>query len=250
MGTITQRPLLSLIVPARNESALIAASVARLDEVLSTLGITYEIVVSDSASIDQTAAIVSALGLRTLSLVRNDRTGKGRALAAGMARARGEYLGFIDADMEIDAVYIAPLLDAVIAGADFAIASKTFSDHARSAHRRLATFCYNSLIRLLLDTPYRDHQAGLKIFRADCIHPLLHRVSSDGWFWDTEVLFALHRMHARCTEVPVVTARQRNSSVSFWRVSFELLLSALRLRLARRHPRYPVRSVPVPITAL
>jgi glycosyltransferase involved in cell wall biosynthesis len=240
-----QEPLLSVIVPARNESGLIARSLVRLAEVLSRLDVPYEIIVSDSASIDHTARIVESQALPFVKLVRNDLPGKGRALTAGMRIARGQYLGFIDADLEIDPNFIVPLFDALRAGADFAISVKTLPDPRRSRLRRAATLCYNAIIRRLLGTPFSDHQGGLKLFRGDLIRPLLPRLMSEGWFWDTEMLFALHRAGARGAEVGVHTIRHRTSQVSFWRVSFELLIEGVRLRLARRHPRVRERAHPV-----
>jgi glycosyltransferase involved in cell wall biosynthesis len=233
----SNEPLLSVIVPARNESGLIARSLVRLTEVLSRLDVPYEIIVSDSASTDRTAGIVERQALPYVRLVRNEQAGKGRALTSGMMRARGQYIGFIDADLEIDPHFLIPLFDALQGGADFAIGVKTLPDPRRSRLRRVATYGYNAIIRRLLDTPFSDHQAGLKLFRADWLRPLLPRVQSEGWFWDTEVLFALHRAGACGAEVGVHTIRHRASHVSFWRVSFELLVEGIRLRLARRHPR-------------
>lgn len=230
-------PLLSVIVPARNESGLIARSLVRLAEVLTRLDIPYEIIVSDSASTDRTAGIVERQALPFVRLVRNELPGKGRALTGGMANARGKFVGFIDADLEIDPNFLIALFDAVRAGADFAIGVKTLPDPRRSRLRRAATFCYNAIIRRVLGTPFSDHQAGLKLFDGDWLRPLLPRVQSEGWFWDTEVLFALHRAGARGAEIGVRTIRHRTSHVSFWRVSFELLFEGVRLRLARRHPR-------------
>lgn len=245
IGEHRGRPYLSLVVPARNESALIARTLGRLDAVLAGAGIDYEIVVSDSASTDDTAAIVSKLANPRVKLVRNTEAGKGRAIVTGMLAASGDCIGFIDADLEIDAGFILPMLEAVADGADFAIGFKATGDPARSLHRRVATICYNALVRQLLGTPFQDHQAGLKLFRASCIRPLLPHVQSTGWFWDSEVLFALHRARARCAEVRVQTTQQRTTNVSFLRVSCELLVSALKLRLARRYPRHP--GVPVPV---
>lgn len=230
-------PFLSIIVPARNEGRLIARSLVRLESALAALGVPFEIIVSDSASTDRTAAIVERLAQPHVRLVRNDLPGKGRALSSGMAQARGAHIGFIDADLEIDPAFIAPLFEAVQREADFAIGVKTLPDPRRSRLRRIATFCYNMLIRRVLGTPFSDHQAGLKLFRADWIRPLLPGIQSEGWFWDTEVLFALHRAGARGAEVGVRTVRHRASQVGFVRVSCELLLEGVRLRLARRHPR-------------
>ncbi len=229
-------PLLSVIVPARNESGLIARSLVRLAEVLSRLEVPYEIIVSDSASTDRTVGIVERQALPFVRLVRNELPGKGRALTSGMSKARGQFVGFIDADLEIDPNFLTPLFDAVRAGSDFAIGVKTLPDPRRSKLRRAATYCYNAIIRRVLGTPFSDHQAGLKLFDGDWLRPLLPRVQSEGWFWDTEVLFALHRAGARGAEIGVRTIRHRTSHVSFWRVSLELLIEGVRLRLARRHP--------------
>jgi hypothetical protein len=231
-------PLLSIVVPARNESALIARTIERLDAALSELGVSYEIIISDSASSDATARIVSALGHPRVRLVHNELPGKGRAIATGMLHARGSIIGFIDADLEIDPSFIALLFAAMRDGADFAIGAKNLPDPRRSLLRRASTFVYNAFVRALLGTPFSDHQAGLKLFRAERVRELLPRITSHGWFWDTEMLFALHRAGARGVEVGVRTKYQRPSQVSFLRVSTELLLSSLKLRLARRHPRH------------
>ena len=238
-------PVLSVVVPARNESALIARSLVRLQKVLRGSDVTWEIIVSDSASEDGTARIVERRTRPDLRLVRNALPGKGRALSSGMAAARGSIVGFIDADLEIDPKYLLPCLDAVRDGADFAIGVKTLPDPRRSRLRRLATYCYNHLIRRILDTPFSDHQAGLKLFRADRLRPVLPRIVSEGWFWDTEVLFALHRAGARGEEIGVRTVRHRPSQVGFFGVSFELLREGVRLRLARRHPRMSAQPHPV-----
>jgi glycosyltransferase involved in cell wall biosynthesis len=238
-------PILSVIVPARNEAALIRRSLERLVDVLSGMAIPYEIIVSDSASTDGTAHIVERHGPPGVRLVRNTLPGKGRALTSAMSDARGQFIGFIDADLEIDPHFIHPLFEALQSGADFAIGVKTLPDPRRSRLRRTATLWYNAIIRRVLGTPFSDHQAGLKFFRADWIRPLLPRLMSEAWFWDTEVLFALHRAGARGAEIGVRTVRHRASHVSFWRVSFELLVEGIRLRLARRHPRVSRSAHPV-----
>jgi glycosyltransferase involved in cell wall biosynthesis len=240
----TSAPVLSIVVPARNESRLIARSLVRLEEVLRRSGVSWEIIVSDSGSTDRTARIVERRARPDLRLVRNALPGKGRALSSGMAVARGSIIGFIDADLEIDPHYILPLLDAVQQGADFAIGVKTLPDPRRSRPRRIATYCYNQLIRRILGTPFSDHQAGLKLFRAERMRSVLPRITSVGWFWDTEVLFALHRSGARGAEIGVRTVRHRASQVGFFRVSFELLVEGVRLRLARRHPRVSPQPQP------
>jgi cellulose synthase/poly-beta-1,6-N-acetylglucosamine synthase-like glycosyltransferase/peptidoglycan/xylan/chitin deacetylase (PgdA/CDA1 family) len=90
------RPGVSVIVPAYNEEAGIAATVTSL------LGSRYdgalEVIVVDDGSADATAAIVSGLGLPGLRLVRQRNAGKHAALNHGIAVARHDILVLVDGD--------------------------------------------------------------------------------------------------------------------------------------------------------
>ncbi len=218
-------PQITIVLPARDEAALIAEAVRRVAAALDAIGRPYEIVVGDSASSDDTGARALATPVPGVRVVRCELPGKGRVLSAAMAEARGDYVGFIDSDLEIDPSYIAAHVAALDDGADAAIATKTTPDarRSRTIRRRFATDVYNRLVSWLLGTPYSDHQAGLKLFRRDAILDALSHVSSDGWAWDTEVLVHLHRSGRRVAEVPVVPIRTRENRLGIARVSFELL---------------------------
>jgi peptidoglycan/xylan/chitin deacetylase (PgdA/CDA1 family)/glycosyltransferase involved in cell wall biosynthesis len=102
----------SVIVPAYNESANIAATVRSL------VGSDYprlEVIVVDDGSTDGTAAVVERLRLPGVSVIRQANAGKPAALNAGIARARGDLLVLVDGDtvFEPDAVgrLVQPLRD-------------------------------------------------------------------------------------------------------------------------------------------
>jgi glycosyltransferase involved in cell wall biosynthesis len=93
-----QRPIVSVVVPARNEAG-------RLEICLSSLvnqrGIDFEIIVVDDASTDRTREIAQSFSdVRVIEAPPLSRgwTGKNNALVAGAAEARGEWLLFTDAD--------------------------------------------------------------------------------------------------------------------------------------------------------
>jgi glycosyltransferase involved in cell wall biosynthesis len=96
--TVSGRPTVSVIVPARNEESCLGAC---LESLVKQSGVTFEIVVVDDASTDQTRAI--AQSFPTVRLIDAGPaivgwTGKNNAVSAGAKVARGEWLLFTDAD--------------------------------------------------------------------------------------------------------------------------------------------------------
>ncbi len=211
---------LSIVVPARNERALIRRSLARIARTLDGLGVEYEIVLGDSASSDGTAEEARAAGIEGLRIVREQLPGKGRILTRALSETSGEIVGFIDADLEIDESYIPALFEAVTGGADAAIASKCLRpelEARRPLHRRALTAVVNRCIRLAFGTSIRDHQAGLKLFRGPVLRRMLGQVANTGWLWDTEVLVFLTRSGGRVVEIPVEVSQRDGSHLAFGR---------------------------------
>ncbi len=97
-GRGTESPRVSIIVPARNEEACLAAC---LQSLVGQSGISREIIVVDDGSTDQTRAIAagfSEVRVVTPSLLPVGWSGKTNAMVAGASAARGEWLLFTDAD--------------------------------------------------------------------------------------------------------------------------------------------------------
>lgn len=235
---------LSLVIPAHNEEDLIAGTLERVTAEVSRLGVTYELILGDSASTDATVARAREAVGPGIRVVREDHLGKGRILSTALKVARGSVVGFIDADLEIDARYIGPLYRALQGGADVAVASKMLDpslSRNRPLHRRLGTRVLNGLVDRIFHTGLTDHQAGLKLFRGHLLHTVLPQVEITGWLWDTEVLVLLTRMGAQVVEIPVETVDNRRSRLSFSKVWFQAASELV--RLYGRASSLPIRSV-------
>lgn len=102
--------MISFIIPAHDEAALIGATVQHLHAAARSLQLDYEIVVVDDASGDDTAAIATACGARVL---RVEHRHIAATRNAGAGAARGERLVFVDADTRIDAVVLAAAVRAL-----------------------------------------------------------------------------------------------------------------------------------------
>jgi len=106
--------MISFIVPAYNEEALIGGTLETLNRAAQTLGEAYEIVVADDASSDGTANIAEAHGAR---VVRVERRQIAATRNAGAREALGDKLIFVDADTRVNEAVVRAASDAMNRGA-------------------------------------------------------------------------------------------------------------------------------------
>ena len=106
--------MLSFIIPAHDEARLIGATLAAIHSSAHALGESFEIVVADDSSTDDTAAIASEHGAR---VIRVDHRHIAATRNAGAREAAGQWLFFIDADTLINAGYLRAAMLALRSGA-------------------------------------------------------------------------------------------------------------------------------------
>lgn len=128
--------LTSFIVPAHNEEALLAATLASIHTAARAAQLDYEIIVVDDASTDRTAEIARAhdaqvcvVALRQISAVRN----------AGARAARGEWLIFVDADTVVTPQVVSAACAAMNSGVVGGGANVEWEGHLPMWARMLAT---------------------------------------------------------------------------------------------------------------
>ena len=112
MGELTA--MLSFIIPAYNEEALIEATVKQLQVAATALGRDYEIIVVNDASTDETAQIAEAAGARVVNVDNRQIAGTRNA---GAANAAGEVFIFVDADTLVPAATLRAAIRALDNGA-------------------------------------------------------------------------------------------------------------------------------------
>lgn len=233
---------MSVVVPAYNEAAGIAALIATLHERLGALGRPYEIVVVDNASQDDTVRVLEPLldGER-VRLLRNDvNRGKGFSVRRGMLDARGELRLLCDADCGPSLASLPAMLEAmehadVIAGSRLAKGARV--DRQQPFRRRLVGWPFIALTRLLMREPTADVYCGFKLWRGTAAEAVFSRQRLTGWVFDAEVLALARRLGFRVTELGVEWADRRGSKLSI----VQVLVPAVRELLdARRNVRAQV----------
>jgi dolichyl-phosphate beta-glucosyltransferase len=241
---------LTILVPAFNEAHRLKDGMDRFDVAVGEgavdLGRT-EVVVIDDGSTDQTADVARKLLAplphhRVIRLAANG--GKGAAIRAGIATARGSACAYMDADMAIDPRAI-PLLLEGLRTHDIAIGSRALADsmvESRYALRSLMGNLYNRLVTTGTGLGLHDTQCGFKAFRTPVARLLFHLVRIDRFAFDVEVLHRASSLGLAITEVPVQWKHVPGSTVHPLHDSLSMLVDVYQSRLG-------LRSVP-PVVAV
>ena len=230
---------LSVVVPAYREGPRIATTVKELRTALHDVAEDgeAEIVVVDDGSPDDTAEQARAAGADQVVVLPRNR-GKGAAVRAGVAAARGRTIAFTDADLSYSPDQLLPLLAAVEAGGEMVAGSRRHVDtvtlvRARRG-REVSGRVFTVITRVLLLGEDRDTQCGLKAFRADVARDLFGRGRVEGFAFDVELFLIARRRGYRVTEVPVAVTNVDTTTV---RVGSDALRMVRDLVAMRRRAR-------------
>ncbi|MGA8211664.1 MAG: glycosyltransferase [Nocardioidaceae bacterium] len=241
-------PVLDVVVPVHNEERVLASSVERLHQHLTTLPYTFRITVADNASTDGTALVAHRLShvYDEVTAVFLPEKGRGRALNQVWSASRSPALVYMDVDLSTDLNALLPLVAPVLSGhSDIAIGSRLQrgSRTSRGPRRELISRCYNVLLRGTLRAGFSDAQCGFKAIRGDVAHELLPLVEDTAWFFDTELLVLAERAGLRIHEVAVDWVDDPDSRVDVWQTACEDLRGIGRLGLALLCGRVPLSEV-------
>ena len=164
---------LSVVIPAYNEEDGIAAIVERVlavREPLAAVGMDLELIVVDDGSGDRTAEITRCYDGVTL-VCHGQNAGYGAALKTGFARARGEWLGFLDADGTYPPEHFPQLCQAALEQeADLVIGSRMAgADSQMPAVRRVGNILWSVLVSLLGNHRVGDPASGMRVLRREAL---------------------------------------------------------------------------------
>ena len=198
---------LSIVVPAYNEAASIREALNHLTEIAKRDVDTYEVIVVDDGSTDETTEIVRSVSRENVSVIgirSPDNRGKGAAVKLAAPVVRGNIVVIVDGDMEIDASSLKEYLKA-LERFDICVASKR---HPRSSYeapmmRKFLSASFNKLIRLTTGIKLSDSQTGLKAMRGGAFKQILQVVAVKRYAYDVEILAVAQLLGLRTCESPV-----------------------------------------------
>ena len=165
--------MLSIVVPAYNEGEHIYDNLTIIDKSVSRITSDYEIVAVNDGSKDNTGAEVARAAsenphIRDCGYEVN--RGKGGAVTWGIKNSRGDIVGFLDADLDLNpdmfAGYVKAMNDT---GSDIVIGSKMHKDSKLDYPfaRKVFSLCYYIMLKVLFGLKCHDTQTGIKLYRGE-----------------------------------------------------------------------------------
>jgi glycosyltransferase involved in cell wall biosynthesis len=171
---MTPAPELSIVIPVRNESPNIKPLYEELTQVLGSYGRSYELLIVDDGSTDDTFEQLAGLQARDarLRVIRFRRNfGQTAAFAAGFAQARGRLVVTSDGDLQNDPRDIPAMVALIDQGHDIVCGWR--KDRKDTfVNRRLPSMIANKLISLATGVELHDYGCSLKVFRSEVVKPL------------------------------------------------------------------------------
>jgi glycosyltransferase involved in cell wall biosynthesis len=212
--------VVSIVVPAVTETDSLEQSVRSLVRALPG---PLEVIVVSNATNPSTPEVARRLAdelPQVTAVVHPGRMGKGWAIIWGLTQARGQVLGFCDADGPFDAGDLARMVDSVQRGdCDCAIASKWLGHSYRQVQtytlssKKAVSRALNLATRGLFRLPFADTQGGAKFFSRRAWESIDQRFTCLGFDFDVELLWKLHRAGAQIQERYLPCRASRSTSI-------------------------------------
>jgi len=189
---------LTVLIPSLNEADNLRILVPRIRSILERERISYEVLIVDGRSTDDTAEVCRIVGAR---MVQERRKGYAGALETGFAEAQGEWILKLDADQSHDPDFIPRIWRARDRG-DIIIASRyvrggvAYTDFTR----KLSSTFMSAVLRRILSLPVRDVSSGYRLYRRRLTEGF--KFESTNFEAEEEILVRAYAQGFNLAEVP------------------------------------------------
>jgi len=200
--------MLSIVIPAYNEECGIGQTLDELKSVLASQAMTYEIIVVDDASTDQTAHIARQKGVQLISHKKN--RGYGASIKTGVRKAMHETILITDADGTYPAKAIPEIMEQM-KEADMVVGARVGKQVSIPLIRRPAKWFITKLANMLSNAKIPDLNSGLRAMKKELFHQFI-RILPDGFSLTTTITIALHSSHYRVQYIPISYLKRQGKS--------------------------------------
>jgi dolichol-phosphate mannosyltransferase len=189
---------ISVVLPVLNEGGNLGDLLQRLRPILEQHGLSYEFLVVDGGSLDNTREVAAAQGARILD---EDFPGYAGALQTGFRQVRGDYVLTLDADLSHEPAFVAKMWQArdltdIVIASRYVRGGVAYTSFGRRALSRLL----NVVLRRMLSVPVRDLSSGYRLYRREVLQQL--QIGGRNFEVLEEILVKAYAAGFSITEVP------------------------------------------------
>ena len=202
---------ISVIIPAYNEETRIAFTLEKSIEFLQQHSWQYELIPVDDGSEDATVAQIAEVARdypQVRCVLNGKNRGKGYSIRHGLEEAKGQFIGFMDADYKTDITALYHAMELLGNGASGVIGDRTLGDseiaRERKWYREMGSILFRRGLQMLMGLHgYDDTQCGFKFFRAEVMRDLFTRQKVEGYMFDVEILLLASKLGYPIERIPV-----------------------------------------------
>jgi len=230
---------ISLVIPAYNEEKRIGGTLTDYQAFAEQNYSDYELLVVCDGCTDRTPEIVKEFcrqdpHIKLLEFPH--KLGKGGGILEGFRVARGDVIGFVDADGAVSPEEFDKLVKA-LDGVDCSIASRHMATSKilakQSLMRRAASRGFNLLVRMMFGLPFKDTQCGAKVMKKSIVDSVLPKIMLRGYEFDVELLWRIKKGGYIIREIPI-TWRHRGGSTFSLKCAPWMFINLLKVRFGLR----------------
>lgn len=231
---------LSIVIPAFNEEKRLPYALDQIIEYFRDKKLTYEVIVVDDGSNDQTSGVVvdySSKYSQVKGITLQENVGKKIAVATGVEAAEGDLILYQDADGAAPIEEIERLFREMEVGAQVAIGSRALFSTDTVIHtiwtRKILGRTFNTIVNVFVLPGIADTQCGFKMFKKEIAKYLFPKLRSHRFAFDVELLYLARKMGCMIAEVPINWNNIPGSKVNLLLDSADMFFDIIRIPFRR-----------------
>lgn len=208
---------MSLVMPCFNEGKEIYKNIMNTVKIISQFVPHYEIICVNDGSSDNTLEELRRaenVDKHVKVATYEQNKGKGNALVLGTSLASGEYVAFIDSDLELSPKHLSNFLEIMKdSDADIVIGSKMHRDSQINypLHRRIMSLTYFIILKILFRLNVKDTQTGLKLFKGTVVKEIMPLLLVKKFAYDIELLAVANYRGYKIVDAPITLEFSRGN---------------------------------------
>ena len=228
-------PFLSLIIPCYNERKLLKKVLEEVIAYLKKQQYSWEIIIVDDGSSDNTADIATGFKNRGVRLIKlSPNQGKGAALKKGFLNAKGKYVVFTDADLSVSITQLEQMIKKLQLGYPMVVGSRRIANSKIVVHQPLIREkmgkVFSLITKRIMGVSILDFTCGFKGFQNQAGYNIFKRSLINRWAYDAEIVFLAKKLKYKIGQIPVSWIDRRESRVRLGSAIYTSFFDLFRIR--------------------